>query len=108
MRKLLATIALTAIASIGGMSAAGAQTAQPVPSTTNPLKCVGAAEHKQAQSLRLQAAQADLAALQKRRAAAVAAGNTTAVARIDGRIAKVNAHIAKIQANQAKFAARCP
>jgi uncharacterized protein HemX len=106
LRKALVALSLTAAATLGVSGAAFAQSAPPT--TTNPLKCVGAAEHKQAQALRLQAAQAELAGLQARRAAAVAANKTQAVARIDGHIAKVTAHIAKIQANQATFAARCP
>jgi hypothetical protein len=105
MRKLLATLALSAATIVGGAATAQAQTA---PTTVNPVKCVGAAEHKQAQALRLQAAQADLAGLQLRRAAAAAAGRTAQVARIDGRIARVTARIAKIQANQVAFAVRCP
>ena len=105
MRKLLATLAIVASAVIGGSATAVAQTA---PTTVNPVKCVGASEHKQAQALRLQAAQADLAGLQLRRAAAAAAGRTAQVARIDGRIAQVTARIVKIQANQVAFAARCP
>jgi hypothetical protein len=105
LRKSLFALAITTTAIFGGANAASAQSATP---TTNPLKCVGAAEHKQAQSLRLQAAQSELAGLQARKTAATAAGNTKAITRIDGRIARVSAHIAKIQANQAKFATRCP
>jgi hypothetical protein len=105
IRKTLFALSLAAASTVGFVGAASAQAA---PSTTNPLKCVGAVEHKQAQSFRLQAAQSELKALQARRAVAVSANKAEAVTRIDARIAKVNAHIAKIQANQAKFAARCP
>lgn len=105
IRKTLIALSLTAAVLTGG---AGAASAQSTPTTTNPLKCVGAADHKKAQALRLEAAKSDLAALQARRTAAVNAGKTEAVARIDARIARVNARIAQIQSNQAKFAARCP
>jgi hypothetical protein len=103
IRKSLAVLALTATTAglLGSNTASASTVGKP-----NPLTCVGAAEHKQAQSLRLQAAQADLAALQLRKTASV--GRAAATARIDGRIAKVTARIAKIQANQVKFAARCP
>jgi fructose-1-phosphate kinase PfkB-like protein len=103
MKKLLVTLSITGAMLFGSSSAAFAQTAK-----TNPVKCVGAAEHKQAQALRLQAAQLDLTAAQARRAAAVAAGLAARVARIDAHIAKITARIATIQANQAKFVARCP
>ena len=76
--------------------------------TTNPLKCVGAADHKTAQGLRLQALSADLAALNARLAAAQAANKPVAVARIQANIAKVNARVAQVQANQIKLATRCP
>jgi hypothetical protein len=106
LRKTLFALSLAAASTVGISGTAFAQSAPPT--TTNPLKCVGAAEHKQAQAFRLQAARAELAGLQARRAAAVAANKTQAVTRIDAHIARVTAHIAKIQANQAKFAARCP
>ncbi len=106
MKKLLLALTLFSATTIGGSGAASAQSAVPVVKSS--LKCVGAAEHKEAQALRLQAAQADLRSVQTRKAAAVAANNPTAITRIDGRIALVTARIAQIQANQAYFAARCP
>lgn len=107
LRKSLATAAIASTLLVGGASMATAEAS----ATTAPkhqLKCVGAAEHKQAQALRLQAAQADLAALRSRRAAAVAAGLTARVVKIDAHTAKVLAHIAKIKAGQDKLSARCP
>jgi hypothetical protein len=103
MKKLLVTLSIASAALLGASTGAHAQSAKP-----NPVKCVGAGEHKQAQGLRLQAAQLDLSAAQARKAAAVAAGRSAAVIRIDAHIAKVTERITKIQANQAKFLARCP
>jgi predicted transcriptional regulator len=106
LRKSLVTI-LFAGALFGSTAAvASAQTA-PIP-LGNTVQCAGAAEHKQAQALRLQAAQADIAFLNARKAAAQAANRPKAVTRIDKRIAEVTQRIAKIQANQAKFLTRCP
>ena len=77
--------------------------------TTNPVKCAGAAEHKAAQSARLQAIQSEIAALNARRGAVVASGKKPErLTRIDAHIAQLQARVALVQANQAKFAARCP
>jgi hypothetical protein len=107
MRKILFALILASAATIGGSSVASAQTSV-APVAKMSLKCVGAAEHKEAQVLRLQAAQAELRSVQARKAAAVTANNTAAIARIDARTARITARVAKIQANQATFAARCP
>jgi hypothetical protein len=110
MRKILFALTLASAATVGGSTVASAQTTILVATVTPTasLKCVGAAEHKEAQALRLQAAQADLRSAQARKAAAVAANNTAAIARIDARTARITARVAKIQTNQATFAARCP
>lgn len=110
-RKLIAVSAIAGSLALGGASMAMATDA-PAPSTpakTNPLKCVGATEHRSAQGLRQQALQADLAALNARRSAAVTAGlKPERIARIDAHIARVNARIATVTANQAKLNAKCP
>jgi hypothetical protein len=91
-----------------GMGTATAAVSGTVSTQPKATKCVGAAERKQAQALRIQASQSDLAALAARRAAAVSKNNVVRVAKIDKRIAAVNARIVKIQTNQAKLTARCP
>ena len=108
MLRKFAVSALIAGSSIVGF--AGIATAESTPTTKapHPLKCVGAADHKAAQALRLQALSAELSALNARLAAAQAANKPEAVARIQAHIAKVNARIAQVQANQIKLAARCP
>ncbi len=107
-RNTLAALAVSGVVALGLGTAANAQTSTPPTTKANPLKCVGAAEHKQAQAFHLQGAQANLAALNARLAAAQQAGNTKAVERIQANIAKVNERIVKIQARQAQFAQRCP
>jgi hypothetical protein len=109
----VATIAgFSAISSIASAESTGGSTvvSNTVSSTKapNPLRCIGAADHKAAQASRLSAAQSELAALNARLAVAQQAGNTKAAERIQGHITKVTGHIATIQANQAKFATKCP
>ena len=110
-----ATLAVASLVGFAGFtSAAGAETTTVAGQATvsakvpNPLKCVGAADHKTAQGLRLQALNADLSALNARLAVAQSTNNAKAVERIQAHIAKVNERIAKVQANQAKVAAKCP
>ena len=112
-RKFAASALIAGGSLVGFAGIAHAQTTTPatVAATAkapNPLKCVGAADHKTAQGLRLQALSADLAALNARLAAAQAANKPVAVARIQANIAKVNARVAQVQANQIKLATRCP
>ena len=100
-----ALIAGSSIVGFGGIAHAESTSTTKAP---NPLKCVGAADHKTAQGLRLQALSADLAALNARLAVAQTANNPVAVARIQANIAKANARVAQVQANQIKLATRCP
>jgi hypothetical protein len=106
MKKMLVALTITSAVLIGSSSVAQAQSTQVT--QPNPVKCAGAAEHKQAQGLRLQAAQLDLTAAQAKKAAAATAGRTAAVTRFDARIAKITQRITQIQANQVKFVTRCP
>lgn len=109
-----ATLAVASLVGFTGFATtASAQTTVPGQTTVstkapNPLKCVGAADHKTAQGFRIQALNADLSALNARLAVAQSTSNAKAVERIQGRIAKVNERIATVQANQAKVAAKCP
>jgi hypothetical protein len=120
LRKLTTGITLT-VATIAGFSAvssiAGAQStggttvvsnAVSRTKAPNPLRCVGAADHKAAQASRLSAAQSELAALNARLAVAQQVGNARAVERIQRHISRVTGRIAQIQANQIKFALKCP
>ena len=110
-RKFAASTLIVAGSLVGVAGIAHAETPPTTPAataTTNPLKCVGAADHKTAQGFRLQALSADLAALNARLAAAQAANKPEAVARIQANIAKLNARVAQVQANQIKLATRCP
>ncbi len=106
LRKSLFTVLFASGLFASTAVVASAQTAGT--SSAKDLRCAGAAEHKQAQALRLQAAQADLAFLNVRKTAAQTANRPTVLARIDKRIAEVTQRITKVQANQAKFLARCP
>ena len=110
-RKITAGVTLT-LATVAGFSGVAHAVDSTVSSTKapkeNPLKCVGAADHKAAQASRLQALQSELAALNARLAVAQSSNNSKAVERIQGNITKVNARIAEVQANQAKFATKCP
>ena len=109
MFRKFAVSALIAGSSIVGFAGiAHAESTTPTTKAPNPLKCVGAADHKTAQGLRLQALSADLAALNARLAVAQTANNPVAVARIQANIAKANARVAQVQANQIKLATRCP
>ena len=104
-RKATAVTLLSITSVVGFASMASAQettTKQKTPS------CTGAADHKQAQALRLQALDFDLKAAHARLAEATAKNKPEAVARITARIAKINARIAEVKANQAKLAAKCP
>ena len=112
-RKFAASALIAGSSIVGFAGIAQAQTTSPTVATAttkapNPLKCVGAADHKTAQGLRLQALSADLAALNARLAAAQTANKPVAVARIQAHIAKVNARVAQVQANQIKLSTRCP
>lgn len=107
IRKASVATALSLFAVIGAGTAAQAQTVTPTTRAANPLRCVGSTQHMQAQGLRIQALNAEVAALNERLVAATNSNNTTAAARIQARIAKVNARIAEVQANQAKFNTKC-
>jgi len=98
---LLSATSLVAFASM----ASAQETASPKAKVHS---CVGAAEHKQAQGLRLQALDLDMKAAQARLAEATAKNKPAAVARISARIAKINARIAQVKANQVKLTAKCP
>ena len=108
MFRKFAVSALIAGSSIVGFAGVAHAEATPTTKAPNPLKCVGAADHKAAQGFRLQAISADLAALNARLAVAQTANNPVAVARIQANIAKANARVAQVQANQIKLATRCP
>ena len=108
MFRKFAVSALIAGSSIVGFAGIAHAESTSTTKAPNPLKCVGAADHKTAQGLRLQALSADLAALNARLAVAQTANNPVAVARIQANIAKVNARVAQVQANQIKLATRCP
>lgn len=108
LRSIAASSALTLLALTGFAGTANAQATNPTAKAPNPLKCVGASEHKQAQTLRLQALSADLAALNSRLSVAQANNKTEAVARIQANIARINARVAAVQANQVKLTTRCP
>jgi hypothetical protein len=110
-RKTIAVLSLSAASLTGfAVSAHAADAIKPAAGEkkTNVLKCVGAPEKKQAQALRAQALQADLAALNARLAAAQAANKAEVVTKIQARIAKVNTHVTTLQANTAKLATKCP
>lgn len=108
LRRTITALAFSGLVAVGASTTAFAADTTPATTKPNPLKCVGAAEHKQAMSLHLQGAQANLAALNLRLTAAQQAANTKATARITARIAEVNARIARIQQRQTTFATRCP
>lgn len=108
MFRKFAVSALIAGSSIVGFAGIAHAESTSTTKAPNPLKCVGAADHKTAQGLRLQALSADLAALNARLAVAQTANNPVAVARIQANIAKANARVAQVQANQIKLATRCP
>lgn len=97
---LLSATSLVALASMA--SAQETTTAKP-----KVHSCTGAAEHKQAQNLRLQALDLDMKGAQARLAEATAKNKPGAVARINARIAKINARIAQVKANQVKLTAKC-
>jgi hypothetical protein len=108
-RKFFSTVALSAALLVPAGSAFAADSAPTSgPATTKVHSCTGAAQHRQAMDLRVQAVNLDIQAAQARRAEAVAKGDTTKVAKIDARIAKLNARLAKIAENKAKLDKRCP
>lgn len=108
IRKASVATALSLFSILGAGTAAQAQTAAtPTTRAANPLRCVGSAQHKQAQALRIQMLNTEIAGLNERLAVAVSSNNSTAATRIQARIAKVNARIAQVQANQAKFDTKC-
>jgi hypothetical protein len=108
-RKVLASLALGATLLVPAGSAFAADApATAAPVTSKVRSCTGAAEHRQAMDLRVQAVNLDLKAAQARRAEAVAKGNTVRVARIDANIARLNARLVKIAANRAALDKRCP
>jgi hypothetical protein len=108
-RKLLSTLALGAALLVPAGSAFAADSASPTaPSSTKVHSCTGAADHRQAMDLRVQAVNLDIKAAQARRAEAVTQGNTVRVAKIDAHIARLNARLATLAANRAKLDKRCP
>ena len=108
MFRKFAVSALIATASVTGIAGIAHADTTPTTKAPNPLKCVGAADHKAAQGFRLQALNSELSALNARLAVAQSSNNAAAVARIQGHITKVNERIAQVQANQTKLATRCP
>lgn len=102
LRTITAASLLSVTALVGVGTGASAAEGTKVPS------CIGASEHKQAQSLRLQALALDLTALQARLADATAKNKPEVVTRINARVAKLNARLAQVHANQAKLTAKCP
>lgn len=116
LRRTFATASFAGVLALGLGAVANAQTTTPslpkgaaaAGGKDNPLKCVGAAQAKQAVALHIQGAQANLGALNARLAAAQQANNTKAVERIQGNITKVNERIAKMQERQAELNQRCP
>ena len=111
MIRKIAAATVIAAASLTGFAGIAHAEGTNTPSTTkapNPLKCVGAADHKAAQAFRLQALNSELSALNARLAVAQGANNAKAVARIQEHITKVTGRIAEVQSNQAKVAAKCP
>lgn len=117
LRRTLTAASFAGVLALGLGAVANAQTTTPslpkraaasAEGKDNPLKCVGAAQAKQAVALHIQGAQASLGALNARLAAAQQANNTKAVERIQGNIAKANERIAKMQERQAQLNQRCP
>jgi hypothetical protein len=116
LRRTLTAASFAGVLALGLGAVANAQTTTPslpkkaagADAKDNPLKCVGAAQAKQAVDLHIQGAQASLGALNARLAAAQQANNTKAAEKIQGNIAKVNERIAKMQERQAQLNQRCP
>ena len=103
----VATLSLMSVVGVASMASAQSTTSNPA-AKTKVASCTGAADHKQAQTLRLQALGLDLKAAQARLAEATTKNKPQAVARINARIAKIIARIAQVQANQLKLNTKCP